>query len=236
MTRIDDPDFVAREYADESRLASRRRVWNDFLDGENSDDATYAAVAEDSHDLVLDVGAGWGELAARIRDGTGARVVATDLSARMTSLARGRRLPTAISDTQALPFRDRTFDVAVANAMLYHVPDLDRGLDEIARVLTPSGRLIATTFAATHLAEVWELVEGPGVELSFNAENGEETLRRHFHHVDARSAGGTVTFPNANELRTYVASTITRSYLAERVPDFEGPFVAHSAFMVFVAS
>ncbi len=35
MTRIDDPDFVATEYGDESRLAARRRVWNEFLDGPN---------------------------------------------------------------------------------------------------------------------------------------------------------------------------------------------------------
>ncbi|MDP9330692.1 MAG: class I SAM-dependent methyltransferase [Actinomycetota bacterium] len=236
MTRIDDPDFVAREYGDESRLAARRRVWNDFLDGENADDAILTAVEEVAHDRVLEVGAGWGEVAARVRDGTGARVIATDLSPRMAALARARDLPTAIADAQSLPFRGRTFDVVVANAMLYHVPDLDRGLDEIARVLMPSGRLVASTFAATHLPEVWELVEGPGVELSFNAENGEDTLRRHFDHVEARLGGGTVTFPNADELRTYVASTITRSHLAERVPDFEGPFAAHSAFMVFVAS
>lgn len=236
MTRIDDPDWVSREYGDESRLAARRRVWNEFLDGVNADDAIFAAVVEAAPDRVLEVGAGWGELAARIRDSARARVVATDLSPRMAALARGRRLPTAIADTQALPFPDWSFDVVVANAMLYHVPDLDRGLDEITRVLTPSGRLVATTFAATHLAEIWDIVGGPGVDLSFNAENGEEMLRRHFNHVEARPGGGTVTFPNADELRTYVASTITRSYLSERVPDFEGPFVAHSAFMVFVAS
>jgi ubiquinone/menaquinone biosynthesis C-methylase UbiE len=236
MTRVDDPDFVAREYGDESRLAARRRVWNEFLDGENADDSILAAVAEVAHDRVLEVGAGWGELAARLRDGTGAYVVATDLSPRMAALAHARDLPTAVADAQALPFRDRTFGVVVANAMLYHVPDLDRGFDEIARVLTPSGRLVASTFAATHLPEVWELVEGPGVDLSFNAENGEETLRRHFNHVEVRPGGGTITFPSADELRTYVANTITRSHLAERVPDFEGPFVTTSAFVVFVAS
>ena len=35
---------------------------------------------------------------------------------------------------------DARFDTAVAAWMLYHVPDLDRGLAEIARVLTPGGR------------------------------------------------------------------------------------------------
>ena len=186
--------------------------------------------------VVAKVGGGWGELAARIPDGTGARVVSTDLSPRMAGLARGRELPVALADVQSLPFRDSAFDAVVANAMLYHVPDLDRGLAEIVRVLAPAGRLVATTFAHDHLAEVWDLVDGPGVGLSFNAENGATVLGTHFGSVEVRPGGGTVTFPNADELRTYVASTITRSYLADRVPDLAGPFVAHSSFAVFVAS
>jgi SAM-dependent methyltransferase len=236
MRRIDDPDFVAGEYGDESRLAARRRVWNEFLQGRSADDATNNAVNEGSPASVLEVGGGWGELAARMRDGTGARVVATDLSPRMAGLARGRDLPVALADVQSLPFRDSAFEAVVANAMLYHVPDLDRGLAEIGRVLAPAGRLVASTFAHDHLAEVWELVDGPGVDLSFNAENGATVLGRHFRSVDVRPGGGAVTFPNADELRTYVASTITRSHLADRVPDFAGPFLAHSSFAVFVAS
>ena len=236
MTRIDDPDFVAREYGDESRLAARRRVWNEFLDGPNADDVAYEAVVEGLPGRVLEVGAGWGELAARVRAGTGARVVASDLSWRMVSLARDRGVTALLADAQALPFPDLAFDAVIANAMLYHVPDLDRGLGEIARVLARSGRLVATTFGETHLAEVWALVDGPGVDLSFQAENALEVLRRHFGAIDARLGGGTVTFPNADELRTYVASTITRSSLAARVPDFDGPFVAHSAFAVFIAT
>lgn len=236
MSWIDDPDFVADEYGDESRLAARRRVWNEFLEGRSADDETCQAVAEGDPRSVLEVGAGWGELAARIRDGTVARVVATDLSPRMARLARGRELPVALADVQSLPFRDSAFDAVVANAMLYHVPDLDRGLAEIGRVLAPAGHLVASTFARDHLAEVWELVDGPGVGLSFNAENGATVLGRHFGSVEVRPGGGAVTFPNADELRTYVASTITRSYLADRVPDFAGAFVAHSSFAVFVAS
>ncbi len=162
-------------------------------------------------------------------------MVATDLSPRMARLARDRDLMVALADVLALPFADGAFDVVVANAMLYHVPDLDRGLGEIARVLGAEGRLIATTFAHDHLAEVWKVLHGPGVDLSFGAEDGAKVLGRHFHHVQERRGGGTVTFPSADELRTYVASTITRSHLAERVPDFDGPFVARSSYAVFVA-
>ena len=60
MKRIDDPDFVAGEYADESRLAARRRVWNEFLEGRSADDAILDAVIEGEPGSVLEVGGGWG--------------------------------------------------------------------------------------------------------------------------------------------------------------------------------
>ena len=236
MSRLNDPEFVAREYADESRLAARARVWTEFLDGPSSYDATAAAVAEARPRRVLEVGAGWGELAARIRDETGAHVVATDLSLRMATLAASRDLPVVLADAAWLPFPDRTFDVVVANAMLYHLPDLDAGVRELARLVADDGRLIATTFGHEHLREVWDLVRGPGVDLSFHRGNGAEILGRAFERVDARTGSGRITFPNMEEVRTYVAATLTRAHLADRVRAGDDPFVASSDFAVFVAT
>jgi SAM-dependent methyltransferase len=232
---LNDPRLVASEYEDERRLAVRRRVWNDFLEGPSSEDETLAAVVEATPSTVLEVGAGWGELSARIAAATGADVTALDLSPRMAALARQRGVRAFVGDLQALPFADRTFDVVVANAMLYHVPDLERGLREAARVLTDGGRLVATTFGEHHTAEIWRMVGGPQAELAFSAENGVAILERWFERVERREGGGVLTFPNADEVRTYIASTITRSRFAERVPDVEGPIVTRAHFAVFVA-
>jgi SAM-dependent methyltransferase len=236
VSSLSDPDFVAAEYADEGRLAARRRVWNEFLEGPSSEDVTLAAVAEADPRRVLDVGSGWGELAERIASATKAEVTACDLSPRMVELAHARGVHALVASAQDLPFDDRVFDAVVANAMLYHLPDLDRGLEEIARVLTDDGRMVATTFGAGHLKEVWDLVGGPDVDLSFRAENGEAVLRRRFDEVETRIGRGTVTFPDVREVRTYVGSALTRSALEDLVPSFDGPFVAHSHFAVFVAS
>ncbi len=235
MTELNDPRLVAEQYEDERGLAARRRVWNEFLEGPSSDDRTFEAVAEVSPRRVLEAGCGWGELSERIARDAGADVTAFDASPRMVRLARARGVRAFVGDLQALPFRDRSFDVVVANAMLYHVPDLDRGLAETARVLVDGGRLVATTFGTGHLREVWDLVGGPDVDLSFGLENGETVLAPFFGHIDARPGGGVVTFPDAREVRTYVASTITRSSYAESVPDLDGPFEARSEFAVFVA-
>lgn len=232
---LNDPRLVASEYGDERRLAVRRRVWNDFLEGPSSDDETLAAVVEVSPSRVLEAGAGWGELSARIAEATDAGVTAFDLSPRMAALARERGVRALVADLQALPFRDRTFDVVVANAMLYHVPDLDRGVREAARVLTDEGRFVATTFGEGHTAEIWEMVGGPQAELAFSVESGAAILDRSFERVERREGERALTFPNADEVRTYIASTITRSRFADRVPDVEGPIVTRAHFAVFVA-
>ena len=38
-------------------------------------------------------------------------------------------------DVQAIPYGDESFDVVIANHMLYHVPDLDKALSEVRRVM-----------------------------------------------------------------------------------------------------
>src|SRR5262245_40744737 len=86
-SELNDPAVVAEQYADESGLAIRRRAWREFLDGPNSDDWTFDAIAERSPRRVLEVGCGWGELSERVQHGTGADVTAFDLSIRMAGLA-----------------------------------------------------------------------------------------------------------------------------------------------------
>ncbi len=81
------------------------------------------------------------------------------------------------------------FDAVVAAWRLYHVPDLDRGLSEIARVLRPGGALVAVTNSASDLHEVWDLV-GRDLEdrlLTFRTENGEHHLGRHFESDTGRA-------------------------------------------------
>jgi len=233
---LNDPELVAAQYADERALAARRRVWNEFADGPNGDDVTFEAVIRARPTRLLEVGCGWGAMAERIAAQTHADVTALDASMRMAELARDRGLRAFTASADALPFADAAFDTVLANAMLYHLADIQRGLDEIVRVLTDDGRLIATTFGADNLREVWELVGDPAVELSFSRENGEALLRRRFGQVEIRRVTRTVTFPDVDEVRTYVASTITRGAFAARIPPFDGPFIAHGDFAVFVAA
>ena len=146
---------VARQYVTESRLDTRRSVWRDAADGRNPQDAAAQAVAGAAPGSVLEVGCGTGVFAARMmRENPRAAVVATDRSPRFVALTAARGVWAQPADVQQLPFSDAQFDVVVALWMLYHVPDLHRGLAEVRRVLRPGGLFVAVTNGDDHTARL----------------------------------------------------------------------------------
>ena len=109
---------------------------------------------------------------------------------RMVELDAGARRRRRVGDVQELPFADGAFDCVVAAWMLYHVPDIEPGLRELARVLRPGGRLVAVDERPdAPAASCWELVGVADRERRRSArENGEELLRA---ALRARSSGAT---------------------------------------------
>ena len=233
--RLDDPVVVREQYATEDNLRARQALWRE-VDGPDAKEELWRALAGVSPKRVLEVGGGDGWLSARLRDELGCEVTMVDQSERMVELAAGRGLDARVGDVQALPFADCSFDTAVAAWMLYHVPDIDRGLGELARVLVPGGRLVALTNSKRHCQELFDLIAYPPErrEWVFNAENGEEVLHRHFASVERRDV---VAVATVRERETLVA--YERSMSAETAPvpdDVPLPFRVHSRSVVFVAA
>jgi SAM-dependent methyltransferase len=234
VSALNDPALVRREYADESRFAVRAAAW-ESASGPDPRQVAFEAVAEVEPQRVLEVGSGRGELAARIADEVGATVVAVDQSERMVELARARGVEAIVGDVQALPFRDGQFDCALAAWMLYHVPDLNRAVAELRRVLRTTGRLVAVTNSQWNLPELWGRFGKEAERVhTFSAETGEWALLRHFTVVTRRDVRGTVTFPDWAAARRYVDASTTRSHLADRLPYFDGPLQASRHVVVFV--
>ena len=235
MKRTNDPELVRAEYADESRFAVRAAAWQSVTGARPRDEA-FRAVAEVAPERVLEVGCGRGEFAARIARELGAAVIAIDQSERMVELARQLGVDAFVGDVQELPFDDGSFDCTVAAWMLYHVPDIDRGLAELARVLRPGGRLVAVTNGDRNLHELWDMFgRRSGRIHAFSVENGEGQLAKRFARVERRDANGTVTFADWDAANTYVSASITRGDLAGRLPRFEGALDCTLVVSVFVA-
>jgi ubiquinone/menaquinone biosynthesis C-methylase UbiE len=96
---------------------------------------------------VLDVGCGDGELASEFVR-RGAIVTGLDADPAMIAAARRRsetegiRLRLIEGQAETLPFDDAAFDCVVAVTVLCFVRDAERAVAEMARVLTPGGRLV----------------------------------------------------------------------------------------------
>jgi SAM-dependent methyltransferase len=230
---LDDPETVKAQYAREDNLHARQRMYEE-VSGPHPHDVLWQTIVEWSPRRVLEVGGGPGELSERMQKELGAEVSFLDISPRMVELARERGVDAQVGDVQSLPFEDGTFDTVVAAWMLYHVPDIDRGLAEIARVLRPGGALVAVTNSLSHLREFRELVAYPdALRETFNRENGEELLSRRFAQVERLDLELEVTVRDRRALVDYQQST---SVPTQPVPeDVALPFITHSRVSIFVA-
>lgn len=234
--RLDDPALVADEYADEARLQKRANAYTGVHTGIDARVPAVAAVVAAAPARILEVGCGWGELAEWLARETGAQMVAVDLSPRMVELASARGVDARVADVQQLPFADGEFDCAVAAWMLYHVPDLEGGIAELARVLRRGGTLVAVTNSRYHLLELRDLVGSGPSTLSFNRENGEELLGRHFARVRREDIDGRLEFANRGDVEEYVRASISMAPFVDNLPAvIDEPFVARRANSIFVA-
>jgi SAM-dependent methyltransferase len=232
MPDFDDPELVATEYATLERLQMRRLDRTGWLSG--GDDVwllALAAIAEKRPAGVLDAGCGTGEFAALI---AAPDVTCIDSSPAAVAAVRARGLNAVLADVQELPFADGTFDVAVANWMLYHVPDRARAIRELARVLTPAGRFVGCYNAPGHLGELWSLVDAPHDEETFNAVNGPAQLACVFPHVEVRQAKSAVLRESRERLQAYL-DAYRELYGPLTSPDVDYPFRATRRNIVLVA-
>ena len=222
MDRMADPQRVAEQYVDESRLETRRSVWRDSADGRNPQDAAAAAIRAADPRRILEVGCGTGVFAARLTsEHPDATVIAIDQSPRFVEMTAARGVSAQVADVQQLPFPDEGFDVVVAMWMLYHLPDLDQGLREIRRVLRPGGRLVAVTNGAGHTAGLRRDAGGGPARTQFSVENGADVLGRHFATVTQDDIATRAVFEDHAHAAAYLASF--DEALAGNLPWFDGP-------------
>jgi SAM-dependent methyltransferase len=80
--------------------------------------------------------------------GLAARGSVTDISPGMVSVALrnaeslGLDVDGRVADAETIPYEDASFDVVVGHAVLHHIPDVERALREVLRVLRPGGRFV----------------------------------------------------------------------------------------------
>jgi ubiquinone/menaquinone biosynthesis C-methylase UbiE len=172
---------------------------------------------------VLELGSGPGLLwkAGIDRIPAGWKITLSDLSPGMLDAAwrnlvvTGRAFQFREIDAQAIPFDDESFDVVIANHMLYHVPDRSKAFAEIRRVLKPGGHLIATTAGERHLHEIMDWFRSihessiwDSFVISFSLENGREQLQPYFSQITLSRYVDNLEVTEIQPLMDYILSSI----------------------------
>ncbi len=238
---LNDADYVRRQYAGEQHLATRRSVWQPGADGRDPATSAVGVIATEvaaGGRRVLEVGCGAGIFADRlVREVPGVDLTATDQSARFVeltaALTEGHGVATREADLEHLPFEDASYDVVAALWMLYHLPDLHRGLAEIERVLRPGGLLVAVTNGDEHVALLRREAGGLPEVTQFSRENGEAALARHFDDVRREDFSGRAVFPDHAAAMAYLTSS--QEDVAWDLPWFDGPREYAGASSLFTA-
>lgn len=147
-----------------------------------------AAFLEDrTGPLGLDIGVGNGRHAELLAESCD-RVLGLDLSpaalaeARDRALREGFDLALVSAEATALPIRGGIVDVGVYVATLHHLPSRAlriASLDELARVLSPSGRAIVSAWCVTH--DRFDAEVGFDTTVDWTLPDGEVVER--FYHV-----------------------------------------------------
>lgn len=171
---------------------------------------------------VLEVGAGpgglWRENLDRLPAGW--HVTLTDLSEGMVTHQRATISSPAFdfaqADVEALPFADASFDVVVANHMLYHAPDRPKALAELRRVIRPGGALIAATNGESNMRELDDLIVPVAPEAAtaerasfrhpFTLENGGDQLSPSFDAISIRRYDDSLNVTDPDALVAYIRS------------------------------
>lgn len=116
-----------------------------------------------------------------------------------------------VLDIQEIPYEDKTFDVVIANMMLYHVPDIEKGLAEVRRVLKKGGYFYCATYGEHGIIEyLSKILSVYGVKdhinKNFTLQNGREILSKTFSKVEKLEYIDSLAVTNVDDMVEYIYS------------------------------
>lgn len=101
-----------------------------------------------------------------------------------------------IINAEDIPYDDCSFDMVIANHMLYHVDDIEKALSEIYRVLKPGGYFYCSTVGQNHMIEIRDImnkfksetmdIKSSDITSRFKLENAMGRLEKWFDSIEMK--------------------------------------------------
>lgn len=223
MSDHDHTERIRRHYATDAHLRLRQEIHDKYsIPNRSFAEWALSCLPLQGTERILDVGCGTGlyyyKLMARWPT---CQYVGLDLLTGM--LDKNPAVHRVQGDAIYLPFPNASFDVVMANHMLFHVSDIDQAIQEMRRVMKPQGLLMTATNSTQTMPELQVLMRRAIVMLSrgtssqvrapsqpsdaFALENGTRYLSRYFFGVVRHDFPSALVFPQAEPAMEYLEST-----------------------------
>lgn len=162
---------------------------------------------------ILELGCGTGSLWRVQKLPKDCKLLLTDLSEMVPfdlAQIKGDVTYRSVDANKKLPFEDETFDVVIANHLLFFLEDISYTLHEISRVLVASGRFYSTTFGRENMKELHQL-DGEKTPQIFTLENGTSILSAVFSNVALKTYHDQLSVTQPQALIDYIETYQTIS-------------------------
>jgi len=127
---------------------------------------------------------------------------------------------------------DSSFDLVIANHVLFYASDITKTLTRIRRILKPGGTFICSTYGPRHMKEISDLVKrfddriilaAKDLYEIFGKTNGKEILSHTFNTVEWREYEDSLIVTDANDLTDYITSCHgnQNQYIIDRFKEFK---------------
>lgn len=181
---------------------------------------------------VLELGSGRGELwkfyfESEVLQSYEMDIILSDFSEGMVEYMQqcysGEKISVRRIDIADIPFENETFDLIIANSMLYHVKDIDLAFSEVRRVLKKQGLFYCATLGLNGMTQyLYRALDEVGIpynhesSISFTLQNGMSLLRKQFEKVERRDYDDSLEIDVVEDYLEYIYSMASMQGLDQK--------------------
>ncbi|MCR4585714.1 MAG: methyltransferase domain-containing protein [Lachnospiraceae bacterium] len=228
MSELNDTSSVKQQYATSEKLSTRISIHDKYSTNKTGfANWIFSNYRIEPGMKILELGCGTGDMWKNkeklIR--SCAKLVLSDFSETMVETAKNKlgeydNVEYRTIDIQDIPYDDGCFEAVIANMMLYHVPDINKALGEVSRVLKDGGSFYCATFGEHGIVEYLAGVLGDyGVgddsNKNFTLQNGGEILKRVFPKVEKLGYKDSLAVTELDDMVGYIYSLSSMTRLCD---------------------
>lgn len=198
---LENEKELLQQYVDSSNLNASVKLQDRFSSNKHGwYNWTFNNIKLRKKSKILEIGCGNGALWAKNIESLNDKVevTLTDVCQDMIDDAKlnldgyNKNFNFKIVDPNNIAYEDESFDIIIANHILFYMNDLDKVLSEIKRVLKVGGRFYCSTIGNDHMKELEELMIkfNSNIKISeeklsnkFGLDNGEYILQEYFTDI-----------------------------------------------------